>query len=121
MLGLLGLHARRVRLVAAAIAGGSSREHEHPACGAAVGALLGGRGAFPGGGVVPERRPAASADAVRDARRAPGDRAQGPDARRAVPGVRRVRREQGQGALQGRLLPRLLRRPHGLAPRLPGW
>jgi hypothetical protein len=69
-----------------------------------------------GCGVVRERRPAATADAMRDARRA----AEGADAGRAVPGVRGVRGEQGQGAVQGRLLAWLLRQPHGLAPRLPG-
>jgi hypothetical protein len=85
---------------------------------AAAGAL-GGGGA--GGEVVPERRAAASPDAVRHARGPAGDGAQGAAARRAVPGVRRVRREQGQGALQGGVLARLLRQPHGLAPRFPGW
>lgn len=74
-----------------------------------------------GGGVVRERRPAADADAVRDARRAAGDGAEGAGAGRAVPGVRGVRGEQGQGAVQGRLLAWILRQPHGLAPRIPGW
>jgi hypothetical protein len=73
-----------------------------------------------GCGVVRERRPAATADAVRDARRAAGDGAEGADAGQAVSGVRGVRSEQGQGAVPGRLLSRLLQQPHRLAPLLPG-
>ena len=84
-----------------------------------AGCAHGGGGA--GGVAVRERRPPPAADAVRDAQGPAGDGAEGADAGRAVPGVRGVRGEPGQGALQGGLLARLLRRPHGLAPRLPGW
>lgn len=70
--------------------------------------------------MVRERRPAAAADAVRGGGRAAGDGGEGAGAGREVLGVRGVRREAGGGAVQGRLLAWLLRRPHGLAPRFPG-
>ncbi|KAM3409112.1 hypothetical protein ACQJBY_001849 [Aegilops geniculata] len=85
-----------------------------------AGGSAGADGAGIGGRVVRERRPSAAADAVRCAGRAAGDGAEGADARRAILGVRGVRRGPGRRAVQGRLLARLLRQPHGLAPRLAG-
>ena len=63
---------------------------------------------------------AAAAAGVRRAGWPAGDGAAGAAERRAAPGVRGVRRAQGGGAIQDRLLPRLHRLPPRQPPRLAG-
>lgn len=63
---------------------------------------------------------AGAAEDLRIGGGAAGDGAEDPAQGRPLPGILRVRRAQGQGPPQDRLLPRLHRKPHRHPPRLPG-
>lgn len=69
---------------------------------------------------LPGREAAAAAADLRGARRPARDGAQGNVQGRAAPRLCRVRRAQGGRAVQGRLLPRLLRLSPRHPPRLAG-
>uniref|UniRef100_A0A0D9VNN7 Uncharacterized protein n=1 Tax=Leersia perrieri TaxID=77586 RepID=A0A0D9VNN7_9ORYZ len=68
---------------------------------------------------VPRRRPA-GAEAVRHGGRPAGDGDKAEASRRATPRLLRERRAQGQGQVQGCLLPWVHWLPRGQRPCLPG-